>query len=244
MWEAIRANARRSRLLIGLMGALLVALGAVIGIAFSGDPRGALLGALGALALWFVQLALAFWGGEQLVLHGSGAREIRKEDAPRLWNVLEEMKVASGLPAMPRLYVIDRDAPNAFATGLAPERSAVAVTTGLLRRLNRDELQGVVGHEIGHIVNRDSRFLTLAAVMLGSITLLSDLYLRGMLYGGARRLKLKGPAAVVVVVGGVVVAVLAPLGAMLLYAACSRRREFLADASSARFTRYPLGLAA
>src|SRR5262245_66457990 len=98
MWEAIRANARRSRLLIGLLGVLLVLLGAAIGSSVAGDPRGALLGALGALALWFFQLALALWGGDQLVLHGSGAREIHKQDAPRLWNVLEEMKIASGLP--------------------------------------------------------------------------------------------------------------------------------------------------
>ena len=160
------------------------------------------------------------------------------------------MKIAAGLPAMPRLYIIDTPAPNAFATGRKPERSTIAVTAGLLTRLNRDELQGVVAHEMSHITNRDILFMTFAGVMLGSITLLSHSFLRGSMYGrrGTSRLRSggssKGSKGVpIIAVIAIVFAILAPLMAQLLYYAISRRREYLADASAVRLTRYPEGLA-
>jgi len=142
---------------------------------------------------------------------------------------------------MPKVYIIDSDAPNAFAVG-KEEESAVAVTSGLLMRLNRDELQGVIAHEIGHIKNHDTRFMTLAGVMVAAIVLIADMFLRSMIYGGRRRSRGKGGGGAAVIIA-LLFAILAPLAAQMLYFACSRRREFLADASAARFTRYPDGLA-
>ncbi len=245
MWEAIRANRRRSTLLIGLMGGVLVALGAMVGEVWA-PHRGAVPGAGVALIVWLVLVLVAFAGGEQVLLMSAGARKIEKKDAPRLWNVVEEMTIAAALPKMPDVYVVDDATPNAFAVGRTPDRAAVAVTTGLLKRLNRDELQGVVAHEIGHIKNLDIRFMTLAAVMLGAIVLIADVFLRSLWYGGAARRRgsrESGQAQLVLVAIAVAVAVLAPILARLLYFACSRQREYLADASSARFTRYPEGLA-
>lgn len=245
MWEAIESNRRRSFVLVGLMGAILVALGYVVGLAVDPEVGGA-VGALGALAVWLVLWAVAVLGGDDLLLLGASARAVGKEDVPRLYNVVEEMTLASGLAgSMPRIYLVDSDAPNAFAVGLKRERAAIAVTSGLVRRLSRDELQGVVAHEIGHLVNQDARFMTLAAVMLGSIAFIADAFFRLLWYGPGRRRsgKLGGQAQVALLVVAVIAAVLAPIAARLLFFACSRRREYLADASAARFTRYPDGLA-
>jgi heat shock protein HtpX len=181
-------------------------------------------------------------GGSRMLLASVGAKPLEKADAPRLWNVVEEMTIAAGLPAMPQVHLVEDDAPNAFAVGHRPDRAAVAVTSGLLRRLDRDELQGVVAHEIGHIANHDTRFLTTASVMVGSLALIADLWLRANRAGLRRTGRDKGQAGLVIL--ALAVAVLAPIAARLLYLACSRQREFLADASAARFTRYPEGLAA
>jgi heat shock protein HtpX len=185
-------------------------------------------------------------GGDKILLATTGAREVTHDSAPQLFNLVEEMKIASGLPAMPRIYLIDADVPNAFAVGLNPKRASVAVTAGLLARLNRDELQGVIAHEIGHISNRDTLFMTLAGVTVGAIIILADLYLRGMRFGAGRSRsssKGGGQAAAILFVIALVFAIVAPLLAQVLYFACSRRREYLADASGAQFTRYPDGLA-
>jgi heat shock protein HtpX len=245
MWEAIRANARRSRLLILLMGAILLGLGVLIGQAVGG--RGAVLpSAAAALGVWGLLQVVAFTAGDQLILTGAGARAIRKEEAPRLFNVVEEMTIAAGLPKVPAIYIVDDERPNAFAAGMKPDRSSIAVTSGLLKRLNRDELQGVIAHEIGHIRNHDIRFLTLAIVLVGSISLLGDAFLRTLWYGGGRRRSTGrggGQAQAVIMILAVVAAILAPIAARLLYLACSRRREYLADATAARLSRFPEGLA-
>jgi heat shock protein HtpX len=243
MWEAIQANRRRSWILISSMGILLVLLGAAVGATLAG-PDAATLGALGAVGLWGGLWAVAALQGDRILLATAGARKIEKGDHPQLWNVVEEMVLASGLGAMPEVYIIDDDAPNAFAIGRRPERSAVAVTTGLLRLMNRDELQGVVGHEIGHIKNRDSAFMMLVGVMLGAIVILADFFLRTIRFRGGRRSRgASGQVQAVILLAAVVLSLLAPVLARLIYFACSRRREYLADASSARFTRYPEGLA-
>jgi heat shock protein HtpX len=247
MWEAIRSNRRRSYFLIGLMAVILVALGVSIGMAFAAETGG-VIGAAAAVGLWMILWLAAVTGGDSILLSSVRARQIRKEDAPRLWNVVEEMTIASGLGRMPRVYVIDDMAPNAFAVGRKPESAAVAVTAGLLRRLSRDELQGVVGHEIGHIKNLDVKFMTLAGVMVGAIVLISDVFLRAMFFGAGRRRSRGGGrgggyAALIMLAVAIALAILGPILAQLLYFACSRRREYLADASSARFTRYPEGLA-
>jgi len=264
MWEAIAQNQRRSWMLIIGMAVFLVMLGAVFGtviVMYLGRGRevevdpfpGLIFGTGIALAVWLVMTIVAFAGGDKILLSAAGAREVQKSDAPQLINVVEEMTIASGLPKPPRVFLIEDDRPNAFAVGRKPEKACVAVTSGLLRRLNRDELQGVVAHEIGHIRNLDVRFMTLAAVMVSAIAFLSEIFLRIMWNSGGRRGSSRraekggggggNAAAIVLVILGFLLAILAPIVANLLYLACSRRREYLADASSARFTRYPEGLA-
>jgi len=244
MWEQIRANRRKSFVLVVFMAGLLVALGYAIGFAVVGRPEGAVGGAGVALVIWFALCLTAFAGGDGIMLATAGARRIEKSDLPRLFNVVEEMSIAAGLPKPPEIYLIDSNSPNAFAVG-SPQRSAVAVTTGLLSRLNRDELQGVIAHEIGHISNLDCRFIVLAGVVVGAIVLISDLFLRGLRHSrfGGRSSRDGAQAQAIFFVVAIVLAILAPIFARLLYFACSRKREYLADASSARFTRYPEGLA-
>ena len=190
MWEAIAINRRKSVLLIIFLALVLAALGGAVGSFFiSSDPsEGVFLGVLIAMIIWIVMLLTSFAGGEQILLATAGAKQISHDDAPQLYNIVEEMKIASGLPAMPKVYVIDSAVPNAFAVGLKPERAAIAVTTGLMSRLNRDELQGVVGHELGHIANRDTLFMTMAGVTVGAVVILADLFVRGLWFsGGSRR---------------------------------------------------------
>ncbi|MBN1345201.1 MAG: M48 family metallopeptidase [Phycisphaerae bacterium] len=247
MWEAIRQNRRRSRVLIVLMGLILVALGVTIGMMVD-MQSGGVIGGAAAVGVWMIMWLVATAGGDSILLSSVGAAEIQKEDAPQLWNVVEEMTIASGMGKMPRVFIIDDDSPNAFAVGRSPDSAAVAVTSGLLKRLNRDELQGVVAHEIGHIRNLDVRFMTLAGVMVGSIVLISDVFLRSLWFsgGGRRRSSSRdggGQAQLIIAVLAIALAILGPILAQLLYFACSRKREYLADASGARFTRYPEGLA-
>lgn len=247
MWEAISANKRRSVFLISLMGVLLILLGATIGGAIFGvnDADGILVGIFIAGFIWFILTLVALFQGRNLLLAVSGAREVNHADAPQLYNIVEEMRIAASLPATPKVYIMEERAPNAFAVG-TPENAAVAVTTGLLSVLSRDELQGVMAHEIGHIKNLDTKFMTIAGVMMGTIVILADVFVRGIFYGGGRRRsssKGGGQAQLILLVVAIVLAILAPLLAQLLYLACSRSREYLADASSALFTRYPEGLA-
>jgi len=215
-------------------------------VAAQATRTGMFVGLAVAGAVWLILWATAVGAGDSILLGAAKAREIQREDLPQLWNVVEEMTIAAGLSKMPRVFIIDDPALNAFAVGRRPEKAAVAVTSGLLKRLNRDELQGVIAHEIGHIRNLDIRFMTLAAVMLGVIVLLSQMFLRGLYYGGGRRRSSSrggGGGAAILLLVAIAVAILAPLAAQLLYFACSRRREYLADASAALFTRYPEGLA-
>jgi heat shock protein HtpX len=246
MWEAIRANRRRSAVLIAGMAMVLLLLGGLAGNALFGT-EGTGIGLGLALITWGILLGVYSTNADSLLLHGAFAKELQRDDSPQLFNVVEEMKLASGLPFMPRLFLIDDPSPNAFAIGSKPDNSAIAVTTGLLHRLNRDELQGVIAHEIGHLKNRDVQFMTLAAVMLGSIVILSEIALRSMWFGGRGRSRSDsrggGQAQLILLVVAIVLAVLGPIMAQLLYFACSRKREYLADASSAQFTRYPEGLA-
>lgn len=243
MWEAIAANKRRSAMLIVFMAALLAAIASTAGFALGGTAHAATLGAFIGLCIWGVMLLVNMMGGESVLLSSANAREVAHEDAPQLYNIVEEMRISAALPAMPRVFIIDTPVPNAFAVGLKPERACVAVTTGLLERLSRDELQGVIAHELGHISNRDTLFMTLAGVTLGAIVLLADAGMRMVFYGGGRRRGGKGGGNLVLVLVALAMAILAPLIARLLYFACSRQREYLADASAAQYTRYPAALA-
>jgi heat shock protein HtpX len=251
MWELIRANKRNSVVLMILMAGVLLLLGFVIGYAASGNSQGGYFGLIVATVIWFVLTLVSFSSGDQIFLAASGAKAITHDVHPQLFNIVEEMKIAAALPKMPKIYIINDPAPNAFATGRSPESASVAVTAGLLGRLNRDELQGVIAHEMSHIVNRDILYVTLAGIMLGSIVLISQVFMRGMFYGsfgGSRRRyssegKGGGNAQIIIVVIAILAAILVPIMAQLLYFALSRQREYLADAGAARLTRYPEGLA-
>lgn len=250
MWEAIQSNKRKSVGLIVMLALVLAALGGAIGYFLQpyAPEDGIFWGVLIATIIWIVMLLISTIGGERILLATAGAREVKYDDAPQLFNIVEEMKIASGLPTMPRVFIIDDPVPNAFAVGLKPERAAVAVTTGLMAKLNRAELQGVVAHEIAHIVNRDTLFMTMAGVTVGAVIIIADLFLRGLFYsslaGGRRRSSRDGgQGQIIIMIIAIVLAILAPLLAQILYFATSRKREYLADASGAQYTRYPEGLA-
>jgi len=248
MWELIRINKRNSVLLLAAMGMVLIALGFILGAVFGGIESG-WIGIIVATAIWLIMMGISISSGDAILLASSKAVPVTHDIHPQLFNIVEEMMIASGLPKLPKIYIINDPAPNAFATGRNPENASVAVTAGLLARLNRDELQGVIAHEVSHIVNRDILFVTLAGVMLGSIVLISQVFLRGMFYSsmGGRRYSSQsskdGGGQIVMLILAIVLAILAPILAQILYFALSRRREYLADAGAVRLTRYPEGLA-
>ncbi len=248
MWEQIRSNQVRSVILIALVAGILLAVGYFLGLYFFDSAIG---GLIIALVVWAIMSLIAYYQGDSILLGMAGAKKIGPDDAPRLYNVVEEMKIASGLEKIPDVYIIDDPALNAFATGRDPNRASVAITTGLLQKLNRDELQGVIGHEISHIKNRDVLLMAITSVMLGTIVILSWYASRFLIFGGmagsGRRSSSRdsggGGAQVIILVVGLVLIILAPIAAQLIYYAISRKREYLADASSALYTRYPEGLA-
>jgi len=204
------------------------------------------LGLFIAFVVWLVLTLVSYYAGDSMILAMSQAKPIEKKDAPQLYNIVEEMSIASGLP-MPKVYIIDDTAPNAFATGRNPQTASIAVTRGLLEKMSRDELQGVVAHEMGHILNRDILFIMMASILVGALVLLCDFYLRSYWRIGGRRSSSRqgggGGVQVILLILALVLAILAPIIARFLYLAISRRREYLADATSAALTRYPEGLA-
>ena len=226
------------------MGLLLVAIGYVLGLYFFGNAIG---GLIIALIVWAVLNLVALFRGDNILLGLSRAKKIRRDDLPRLYNVVEEMRIASGLEKMPDIYVIDDSALNAFATGRDSNKAAVAITSGLLQKLNRDELQGVIAHEIAHIKNRDVLLMVICGVLLGTIVILawyaSRIMFFGAVAGGRRSSSGGGGGGLIILAVGIVLMILAPIMAQLIYFAVSRKREYLADASSALYTRYPDGLA-
>jgi len=246
MWEQIRSNRIRSLILITGMGILLFLVGYFLGLYFLDSP---VAGLIIAIVLWGIMNLVAYFQGDSILLSVSGAKKITRDDHPRLYNIVEEMKIASGLPKMPDIYIIDDPALNAFATGRSPEKASVAVTSGLLEKLNRDELQGVIGHEISHVNNRDVLVMSLAGVMLGTIVIMAWYATRMLFFSGmtgGRRSSRSGGGGqgqIIILAIGIVLMILAPIAAQLLYFAVSRKREYLADASSALYTRYPEGLA-
>jgi len=248
MWELIRANKQKSLILFFVMGICLVVLGYFIGGAYGGE-EGTYFGLGLALFIWILMSIISYFSGDSIILAMSKAKRISPNVHPQLFNVVEEMKIASNLPAMPKVYIIPDPAPNAFATGRNPQNASVVVTAGLLSKLNRDELQGVIAHEMSHVLNRDILFMTFSGVLLGSIVFLSHVFLRSMWFSGGRsrryssRSKGGGQIQMIMMIVAIVMAILAPLMARLLYLAISRKREYLADATAVRLTRYPEGLA-
>jgi heat shock protein HtpX len=246
-YNQIAENKRKSFLLALVVVALFGALGFSIGYAISGDPSGALIAMAIALGIGSALAVGSYFGGDNVVLSVSGAKEVNPADAPQLMNVVQELALAANIP-MPKVYTIDDTAPNAFATGRDPQHASVAITTGLLEKLDREELQGVIGHELSHVRNLDIRFAMIVGVLVGSIALLADFFLRFTFWGGGRsssRDNDKGGGnglQVIFFVVAIVLSIVAPIVARFVQLAVNRQREYLADASSVGLTRNPYGL--
>jgi heat shock protein HtpX len=240
MYEQISGNIWRSRLLLFLFLVILVGIGYVFSRAYN-DPIIMPLAIVVATAM----TVGGFYYSDKVVLMTTGARPATREEFPHYVNSVEGLAIAAGLPC-PRIYVMDDPAPNAFATGRDPEHAIICATTGLLAMMDRVELEGVIGHEMSHIKNYDIRFMMLVAVMAGSITLMADFFWRMRWFGGGRSRDDNdsgGQVQAIFMVIGLVLAILAPISAVLVQAWISRNREYLADASGAMLTRYPDGLA-
>jgi heat shock protein HtpX len=258
--DLIADNKRKSFWLVVLFALFVVVVAGTLALAiilyFDPDLIGhiawgpAILLGVFVAGLAFIGMFLAYDSGDQLILSISGARPIEKADDPQLFNVVEEVAIAAGIP-MPKVYLIHDSAPNAFATGRDPEHASVAITTGLREKLNRDELQGVLAHEVSHIRNYDIRLMMLLAVLIGTIVMLADLFWQILWFSGGRRSggsskddsKGGGLIVLVIFVLAILLAIVAPLLAQIIQLAVSRQREYLADASAVELTRNPLGLA-
>jgi len=239
MYEQIARNKRKSILLILFFILIIFGLTWTFGYLTNLGVGGLIL----AVAIALISGLAGYYGSDKIVLGISKARPVTREEYPYLYNVVEGLAMAAGVPSPP-CYVIDDTAPNAFASGRDPQHSVICVTTGLLQKMNRAELEGVVAHEMSHIRYYDIRLQTLAVVMVGVVALLSDWILRSFLWGGGRRRgRDKGNFGAILIVVGLVLAVVAPMASQLIRLSISRKREFLADAGAAELTRYPAGLA-
>lgn len=268
MWQQIDANKKKSGILIFTMLGILLILGAGLGMLVScyNNPPAAnsletltdteilmlemamLQGIFYAALVWIFLLVISVVDGKRAILALNHAKKIPAGTNRILENVVAEMSIAAGLPKPPEIYIIDCMMPNAFATGMNPKNSAIAVTTGLLTTLDRDELQAVVAHEIAHIVNRDTMYMLFAGIMLGTIVIVSDCIVRSFRGNGRSRSScssFKGGGAAVLIMFAILIfaMIVAPLAARLLYFSLSKKREYLADACAVQYTRYPQGLA-
>ena len=243
----IAANRRRSLLLVLVVAAILAAFGFVIGFAMTGAIEGGYLAIGIAVVIALVMTAGSYFAGDSLVLAASQAHEVTEAETPRLMNIVRELSIAANIPP-PRVFMIEDSAPNAFATGRDPKHASIAVTTGLVEKLDREELQGVLAHELAHVRNLDIRFALLVGVLVGSIVLLADFFLRYAFWGGGGRRESRGgrdgggALIVVLFIIALVLAILAPFVARMVQMAVSRQREYLADSSSVELTRNPYGL--
>lgn len=239
MFEEVRGNKIKSVALIVLFLFLVAALGLVVGLFYGSLVFGIALTTIAGL----VYVLIVYNSGDQMILTMTGAKPVTKKEYPYLYHTLEGLSIAAGIPT-PKAYVIEDSALNAFATGKDPEHASVTVTTGLLEKMNRQELEGVVAHEMSHVKNYDIRFMMLAVVLVGLVTLLSDFILRSFLWSGHKRdNRGGGNIQIVFILIGLLFAILAPVIGYLIKMAVSRKREFMADANAAILTRYPPGLA-
>ena len=246
-YNQIAENKRKSFLLALIVVALFGALGFSIGYAVTGSASGAGVAMAIALGIGSALAVGSYFSGDSVVLGVSGAKEVDAASAPQLMNVVQELALAANVP-MPKVYIIDDTAPNAFATGRDPQHASVAITKGLLEKLDREELQGVIGHELSHVRNLDIRFALLVGVLVGSIALLADFFLRFTFWGGGRSSSRDndrgggGGLQAVFFVVAIVLSIVAPIAARFVQLAVNRQREYLADASSVQLTRNPYGL--
>lgn len=240
VYSQIDANRRNSLLLVLFFAAFVVVIGWLFGEITGFGYGGVTLAAILAIALTLSQ----YFYGDKMLLALSAAKPVNKREYPHLYNTVEGLSLAVGAP-MPALYMIDDTAPNAFATGRDPQHASVVVTSGLVQKMNRAELEGVLAHEMSHVKNYDIRMMMLVAVLVGVIALLSDWLLRSFLWGGGRRGRESrgGGVIAVLAVAGIALAVLSPIIAQMIKFAVSRRREFLADADGALITKNPAALA-
>ena len=240
IYDAVAANRWRTVALITVFTGILIALGYVVGEVFA--PGGGVAMVPAALGLSGVSATASYFAGDKLVLAQSQARELAPGEEPQLRNVVETLSIGLGIPP-PRIYLIDDTAPNAFATGRDPKHASIAVTRGLLDKLDRTELEGVIAHELSHVGNHDIRVMLLVTVLVGTIALLSDWMLRSFAWGGGgRRGRDRGGGGIILIIA-IALAILTPIIATLIQLAVSRQREYLADASGALLTRFPPGLA-
>ena len=240
IYSAIAANRWRTVALIGVFTGLVALIGYVGGEYFTPGGGVALLPA--ALGFSALTSAGSYFAGDKLVLAQSQAQALPADAEPQLRNIVDTLAIGLGIEP-PKIYVIDDTAPNAFATGRDPKHASIAVTKGLLEKLDRTELEGVLAHEMSHVVNRDIRVMLLVTVLVGTIALISDGLLRSMQFGGGRRRGRDSGGAGIIAIVAIVLAILTPIIATLIQLAVSRQREYLADASGAMLTRYPPGLA-
>lgn len=230
-------NIRRTWLLISLFLVFIIALGWVFSLLLESS-----IILVVAVIFSILISSFTYWYSDKIVLGLSRAKEVEKKDNPELYRLVENLCITAGLPE-PKIYIIEESQPNAFATGRDPRHAVIAVTRGLLEKLERKELEGVIAHELSHIGNRDMLLGTVVVILAGIVALISHWFLRISFFSGFRRRDSRGQAGLVILIVGILAAVLAPLAATLIRLAISRRREFLADASGALLTRYPEGLA-
>jgi heat shock protein HtpX len=240
LWTQVDSNKRKS------IGFMLIFVLVVIGLGFLFSyVYNSYSILIIAIIIALVQSLVSYYSGDKIVLSMSGASLIKKADSPELWNIVENLAITAGLP-MPKVYVIEDPVPNAFATGRDPEHASIAVTSGLIQRLDKNELQGVVAHEMSHVGNYDIRLMMIVAILVSVIALISDIFIRSRWLGfGRSRDNSRGGDQIqgIMMIVALVAAILAPFIAIIIQLAISRKREFLADASGALLTRYPEGLA-
>ncbi|MBI1908169.1 M48 family metallopeptidase [Candidatus Uhrbacteria bacterium] len=237
MYNHIAANKRKTWFLIALVAAVLIALFWLLGTMYGLEVGPSI--ALGTVVSTVFTL-FSYYQSDTIALATSGAKQVTKDQAPELWNLVENLTIANGMP-MPKVHVINDDALNAFATGRDPEHASIAFTTGLLRSLNKTELEGVAAHELSHVKNYDIRVMTIVVVLIGAVMLVADILLRSTMFRG--RDDKSGNVGLILFFLGLALAILSPLFAELIKLAVSRSREYLADSSGALLTRYPEGLA-
>ncbi len=236
MYKQISANNRRSYILIAFFLLFVLFIGYVFGMLTGTWYLGLFIAAL----ISILMILVSYYSGDKIILNANNAKLVHKKDYPYLYNTVEGLAIAAGIPKT-KLYIIDSDAMNAFATGRNPKEASVAVTKGLVEKLNRAELEGVIAHEMSHIKNYDIMFMLFVVVLASIIVLLSDMLLRSFVFRGGNNEK--SSFSVVFLIVGLVLALLSPIIAQLVKLAISRKREFLADADGALLTRYPKGLA-
>jgi len=238
--NAISENKRNSVFIIGIFVIIIAALGYSLGILFGNSYVGLFLGFI----LVIIGVLISYYSGDSLILKMHKAKEVKKEDDPYLVNTVEGLSIAAGIPT-PKIYIIEEDSPNAFATGRNPEHASITVTSGLRKVLNREELEGVIAHEMAHIKNYDIRYMLLVTMLAGIIVLVSDFILRNFLWGGARSHNRKEGSALflIIILIGLLLAILSPVIGEIIKFAASRQREYLADATGAMLNRNPRGLA-